>query len=83
MLLEQALLPALRTNLYPRSNIDISVLVLDCDGLHTALGAAITCASMALVNAGIEMRDVVVGCSAVPFDYFLTFATENFTQCIC
>ncbi len=65
MLLEQALLPALRTDMYPRSNIDISVLVLDCDGMHAALGAAITCASMALVNAGIEMRDVVVGCSAV------------------
>jgi exosome complex component MTR3 len=67
MILEQALLPALRSELYPRSTIDIFVQVLDCDGLHSALGAAITCASMALVNAGIEMRDIVIGCSAVRF----------------
>lgn len=30
-----------------------------------ALSAAITCASLALADAGIEMYDLVVGCSAV------------------
>lgn len=33
--------------------------------LFLALAASLTCASVALANAGIEMYDLVVGCSAV------------------
>lgn len=32
---------------------------------RVALAASLTCASVALANAGIEMYDLVVGCSAV------------------
>jgi len=31
----------------------------------SALAAAVTCASLALADAGIEMYDLVTGCSAV------------------
>lgn len=38
-------------------------MVLECDGVWGCLAAAVTCASVALVDAGIEMRDSLVGCS--------------------
>eukprot|EP00062_Callorhinchus_milii_P027298 gi/632990425/ref/XP_007884163.1/ PREDICTED: exosome complex component MTR3 [Callorhinchus milii] len=60
-ILEQSLRPAVCLHKYPRSQIEVYVMVLENDG--STLGAALTCASMALAEAGIEMFDVVVGCS--------------------
>ena len=49
----------------PQSFIDVYVTVLEADGIASSLALAITCASLALVDAGIEMCDVVVGSAIV------------------
>ncbi|XP_078000968.1 exosome complex component MTR3-like [Glandiceps talaboti] len=59
--IQQAMEPAVCLDKYPRAQIDIFVTVLQNDG--GALSTAITCASLALADAGIDMYDVVVGCS--------------------
>ena len=48
---------------YPRSAIDISLYVLQADG--GVLAASINAATLALIDAGIAVRDFVVGCSVV------------------
>ncbi|XP_032833833.1 exosome complex component MTR3 [Petromyzon marinus] len=58
----QALEAAVRLHRYPKAQIDVFVTVLEDDG--GALGAAVTAASLALADAGIEMYDLAVGCSA-------------------
>ena len=60
--LQAALAPAVRLAKYPKSSIEISVLVIQAAG--SALAAAVTCASLALAAAGIEMFDLVTCCSA-------------------
>lgn len=49
-------------DLYPRSTIEIACTVLS-DGGGTA-AACVNAASLALVDAGVAMRDVVVACTA-------------------
>lgn len=66
-ILAQALAPAILLSEYPKSVIEVSVLVLENDGSMACLAAAITCASMALVDAGIQMLDVVTACSAASY----------------
>ncbi len=61
--LQQALSPAILLEKLPKSRLDLFVWILEADG--SELGAAITCGSLALANAAIEMRDLVAGCSAV------------------
>ncbi|KAI7855832.1 ribosomal protein S5 domain 2-type protein [Circinella umbellata] len=63
--LVQALAPAVRLELLPKSAIDIYVNVLENDGTSSCLAAAIVAASTALADAGIEMLDQVTACSAV------------------
>ncbi|KAK7091090.1 exosome complex component MTR3-like [Littorina saxatilis] len=58
----EALEPAVRLDSFPKSQVDVFVTVLENDG--SALSAAITCASLALADAGIEMYDLVVACTA-------------------
>ncbi|KAG0221691.1 3' exoribonuclease family, domain 1-domain-containing protein [Mortierella sp. GBAus27b] len=62
--LSQALTPAVRLDLLPKSTIDIYITVLESDGFGSCVAAAITAASVALAHAGIEMLDLVAGCSA-------------------
>lgn len=62
----QALSHAVRLDQYPKSLIDIYITVLENDG--SDLAAAITCASMALADAGIEMYDLVAGCTVIAVD---------------
>lgn len=50
-------------HLYPKSQIDVHVTVLEDDG--SADAAAITCAGLALANASIKMYDLIVGASSV------------------
>ncbi|CAL8292735.1 unnamed protein product [Boreogadus saida] len=57
----ESLQPAVCLHKYPRSQIDVNVMVLENNG--SALAHAITCASLALADAGIEMYDLVLGCS--------------------
>ncbi len=56
-----ALEASLLVEKYPKSAIDVFVLVLEADG--PVLAASITAASLALADAGLEMRDLVSACS--------------------
>ncbi|RVE72093.1 hypothetical protein OJAV_G00058360 [Oryzias javanicus] len=61
LMLQESLQPALCLHKYPRSQIEVNVMVLENSGSVQA--HAITCASLALADAGIEMYDLVLGCS--------------------
>ncbi|KAF9376023.1 hypothetical protein BGX21_003608 [Mortierella sp. AD011] len=63
-ILSQALSPAIQLDKLPKSAIDIYITVLESDGWGSCIAAAITAASVALAHAGIEMLDLVAGCSA-------------------
>jgi exosome complex component RRP41 len=60
--IREALEPALIAEDYPRTAIEVYVEVLQSDGGSRVAG--ITASSLALADAGINMRDLVVGCSA-------------------
>lgn len=64
-MMEQALSPAICLARYPKSTIEVFVTVIENDGTMSCLAGAITAASVALVNAGIEMVDIVTASSAV------------------
>lgn len=55
--LEQVFSQTVLLGSYPRSQIDISVLILASDGAHVA--CAINATTLALVDAGVEMRDLI------------------------
>jgi exosome complex component RRP41 len=59
--IREALVPAVIVEDYPRTAIEVWVEVLQSDGGSRCAG--ITAASLALADAGINMRDLVVGCS--------------------
>lgn len=74
----QALSPAVRLELLPKSAIDIYINVLESDGTSSCLAAAIVAASVALADAGIEMLDQVTACSSVfAKDQILMDGTEE------
>nr|CAG4646499.1 EOG090X0BHT [Macrothrix elegans] len=60
--LEETFTAAIRTELYPRSQIDIFVEVLQADGGNYT--ACVNAAMMALVDAGVPLKDTVVSCTA-------------------
>ncbi|KZV72610.1 ribosomal protein S5 domain 2-like protein [Peniophora sp. CONT] len=60
--LRETFQPAILTALYPRASIDIHVHVLQSDG--GLLAASINAASLALVAAGVPLRDTVCAVSA-------------------
>ncbi|KAJ2956921.1 hypothetical protein NQZ79_g7283 [Umbelopsis isabellina] len=64
-ILVQALTPAVRLDLLPKSSIDVYVNVLENDGTSSSLAAAISAASVALADAGIEMYDQVAASTIV------------------
>jgi exosome complex component RRP41 len=64
--IREALEPSVFTDLYPRSGIDVFVEVLQADGGTRC--ASITAASLAIADAGIPMRDLVVACAAGKVD---------------
>ncbi|UCE44542.1 MAG: exosome complex exonuclease Rrp41 [Candidatus Bathyarchaeota archaeon] len=61
-----ALEPALFLEYYPRASIDLYTEVLQADGGTRC--ASITVAALALADAGIPMRDLVVACAAGKVD---------------
>lgn len=61
LMLLESLRPGVCLHKYPRSQIDVNVMVLENNG--SVLAHAVTCASLALADAGIEMYDLVIGCS--------------------
>ena len=58
-IIEKALHRSVRLEAFPKSQVDVYVTVLEEGG--SALSCAITCASMALASAGLDMYDMVVG----------------------
>lgn len=61
-LLKRAMEAALLLHLYPKSRIEVVVWILADDGGR--LCAAINATTLALVDAGIPMKDLVCACSA-------------------
>lgn len=61
-LTSEALSPAVFLEKFPRSSIDVFIEVLQAEGGTRCAG--ITAASVALADAGIPMRDMVVACAA-------------------
>lgn len=57
-----ALSPAVFLEKFPRSTIDVFIEVLEAEGGTRCAG--ITAAAVALADAGIPMRDIVVACAA-------------------
>src|SRR6187401_1377197 len=64
--IREALEPALILEDYPRAAIDVFIEVLQADGGSRCAG--ITAASVALADAGINMRDIVTACAAGKVD---------------
>lgn len=64
--IREALEPALILQDYPRTAIIVYVEVLQSDGGSRVAG--ITAASLALADAGINLRDLVVGCAVGKID---------------
>lgn len=62
----EALEPALILEDYPRTAIDVYIEVLQSDGGSRVAG--IVASSIALADAGINMRDLVVGCAVGKVD---------------
>ncbi len=60
--IRESLEPSVFNDLYPRTGIDVFIEVLQADGGTRC--ASITAASLAIADAGIPMRDLVVACAA-------------------
>ncbi|XP_049789830.1 exosome complex component RRP41 [Schistocerca nitens] len=60
--LRQALQAAIKTELYPRSQIDVFVEVLQADGGNYCV--CVNAATLALIDAGIPMKEYMISCSA-------------------
>lgn len=58
----EALMPALFLEKFPRSTIDVFIEILEAEGGTRCAG--ITAAAVALADAGVPMRDLVVSCAA-------------------
>jgi len=64
--IRESLEPSVFVDLYPRSGIDVFIEVLQADGGTRC--ASITAASLAIADAGIPLRDLVVACAAGKID---------------
>jgi exosome complex component MTR3 len=64
--MREALMTSICLEKFPKSTIDVYAFVLEDDG--SVLSAAITCASLALADAGIEMYGLVSACSAAQLE---------------
>lgn len=62
----EALESVILTDLFPRTGIDVFIEVLESDGGTRCSG--ITAASLALADAGIPLKDLVVACAAGKID---------------
>jgi exosome complex component RRP41 len=64
--IRESLQPSVFMEYYPRTMIDVFIEILQADGGTRC--ASITAASLALADAGIPMRDLVVACAAGKVD---------------
>lgn len=63
--IHQALLPAVRLELLPKSTLDIFITIIENDGIEGCIASGAVAASAALADAGVEMLGLVVSCAAV------------------
>ncbi len=75
-IVQQALTPAILLEKLPKSVLQLYITVLEADGGEIA--AAISCASLALAHANVEMYDIVAACSAVSFADVIRIARNCF-----
>ncbi|CAF0835316.1 unnamed protein product [Rotaria sordida] len=81
--LEEALLPCILLHKYPKSQIDIIIDVIEDDGQHL-LSAIILSATVALIDACIELYDTVVAKSLKTNDSLFTLCyMPNLAQVSC
>lgn len=66
------------TNLFPNSQIDIFLEVLQSDGSN--MSACINAATLALIHAGIPIKDFVVSCSATLIDEHTLIDVSHFEE---
>ncbi|KAG9122350.1 hypothetical protein FRC07_001326 [Ceratobasidium sp. 392] len=66
--IHQSILPAVRLELFPKSQIDVYVHILEVDGIESCVGAGATAASAALADAGIEMLGLAISCATAVVD---------------
>jgi exosome complex component RRP41 len=64
--IRESIEPSLFLELYPRTGVDVFIEVLQADGGTRC--ASITAASLALADAGLPMKDLVVACAAGKVD---------------
>ncbi|MDR0372907.1 MAG: exosome complex exonuclease Rrp41 [Nitrososphaerota archaeon] len=64
--IKESLEPALFLELYPRTGVDVFIEVLQADGGTRC--ASITAAALAIADAGVPMKDLVVACAAGKID---------------
>jgi len=64
--IRESLEPALFLELYPRTGVDVFIEVLQADGGTRC--ASIIAAALAIADAGVPMRDLVVACAAGKVD---------------
>ncbi|KAF8894648.1 mRNA transport regulator 3 [Infundibulicybe gibba] len=62
--IHQALAPAVRLELLPKSTIDVFVNIIEADGIEGCVASGCIAASTALADAGIEMLGLVTSCAA-------------------
>jgi exosome complex component RRP41 len=80
--IRESLEPAVFVEYYPRTGVDVFIEVLQADGGTRC--ASITAAALALADAGIPMRDLVVACAAGKVDDTVVldlFDTEDKVGC--
>lgn len=71
VLIQQALVPAVRLDLLPKSTLDVFVIIIENDGVEGCVAAGSIAASTALADAGVEMLGMVMSCAAVRFNSLL------------
>uniref|UniRef100_A0A7S3LLK6 Uncharacterized protein n=1 Tax=Aplanochytrium stocchinoi TaxID=215587 RepID=A0A7S3LLK6_9STRA len=64
--LVQSLAASIQLHRFPKSVLDVNVYILEDDG--SAQAVATTCASLALVDSGVELYDIVAGCNVADCD---------------
>lgn len=65
VLIHQALAPAVRIELFPKSTVDVFLMIIENDGIEGCVASGSVAASTALADAGIDMLGMVVSCAAV------------------
>lgn len=73
--IREAVEPAIFTELFPRTAIDVFIEVLQSDGGTRCAG--ITATSLALADAGIPLRDLIVACAAGKIDGQIVLDLDN------